>query len=226
ERFSHLVIPTKRLESVDDVKEGIKKFKKVVLKPISGERGKGIYIISKNGRKYIVGFNKEEQVISKRKLTNLFKDKLSKEYIMQKYITSLSLSGDPFDCRIHFEKNGKGEWEIAKMYIRIGIGQKVISNMNQGGGMADPKNYLKANFPDNWKDIYQNLLELGKVFPYKFEELRKTDIMSLGIDVGIDKTGKIYIFEANGAPTTTMLKAEAINLRTQYYKYLLESKIK
>jgi len=91
--------------------------------------------------------------------------------------------------------------------------------------MADPKNYLKANFPDNWKDIYQKLLELGEVFPYKFEELRKTDIMSLGIDVGIDKTGEIYIFEANGAPATAALKAEAINLRTQYYKYLIENKI-
>lgn len=98
--------------------------------------------------------------------------------------------------------------------------------MNQGGGMADLKNYLKANFPDKWEDIYQRLLDIAEVFPYKFEELRQTDVVSLGIDLGIDKNGEIYIFEANGAPSTAALKAEVINLRTQYYKFLIENKIK
>lgn len=223
--FSRYVIPTMRIETIDDIYNGLSHYSNVVLKPIGGERGKGIYIISKEGRKFKVGYQKEEDIISKKNLGELFLDKLSKGYILQKYICSRSLNGDPFDCRIHFEKNGQGKWEVAKMYIRIGIGQKVISNMNQGGGMANPKNYLKANFPDNWKEIHQSLLKLSKVFPYKFEQLRKTEIMSLGIDVGIDRDGKIYIFEANGAPATSALKAEVVNLRTQYYHFLINNKL-
>src|SRR5690625_42533 len=101
------------------------------------------------------------------------------------------------------------------------IGQKVISNMNLGGGMANPKNYLKANFSDKWEEICQSLLDLSKVFPYKIEKLRKTDIMSMGIDVGLDKGGKIYIFKANGTPSTAAFKGEAVHLRAQYYNYLI-----
>lgn len=115
--FSNLVIPTTRIEQVSDITKGLSIYDCVVLKPIGGERGKGIFIISKKGRKFKVGYQKEENIISKRKLKELFNEHLSKKYILQKYISSHSLNGDPFDCRIHFEKNGQGKWEVAKMYI-------------------------------------------------------------------------------------------------------------
>lgn len=48
-RFSHLVIPTSRFESVEDIFSKVKQYGTIVLKPINGERGKGIYIIRKKG---------------------------------------------------------------------------------------------------------------------------------------------------------------------------------
>ncbi len=112
-----------------------------------------------------------------------------------------------------------------KKYIRIGIGQKVISNVNQGGGISEPKPFLKANFGDQWKEIDEKLNNLGKTLPYKIEDLRQTHIMSLGIDVGIDKTGELYVFESNSAPSTKALKAEVTMLRTDYYKYIVDNKV-
>lgn len=223
--LSKYIIPTFKYESVNDIKKHVDKFGTIVLKPVYGERGKGIFVIRKKGRKYIIGHNKKEHTIPKRELERFFSERINRKYIIQKYISSRALNGDPFDCRIHFEKNGQGKWSIAKIYVRIGIGQTVISNMNQGGGMADPKVFLKANFPDKWKEIYQKLLDLGEIFPYKFESWRKTDIMSLGIDVGVEPNGDIYIFEANGAPATANLKGEVVNLRTQYYNYLIKTKL-
>lgn len=49
--------------------------------------------------------------------------------------------------------------------------------------------------------------------------------MSMGIDVGLDKGGKIYIFKANGTSSTAAFKGEAVHLRTQYYNYLIHNKI-
>lgn len=228
-RFSHLVIPTSRFESIEYMMNKVKQYGTIVIKPINGERGKGIYIIKKKGLKYIIGHNKEEKTLSKGKLAKFFveldKVKPLKRYIIQKYVSSRTLNGDPFDCRLHFEKNGQGRWVIAKMYIRIGIGQTVISNMNQGGAMAEPIGFLQANFPHNWEDIYQRLLNLGEIFPYKYEELRKEDLMTLGIDIGIDQNGQFFIFEANSYPYTAPLRAEVVNLRTQYYRYLIDNKI-
>jgi|GEM_PF-4420011 len=87
---------------------------------------------------------------------------------------------------------------------------------------CETKSILKANFSEKWNEIYKKLLELEDTFPYKYEELRESELMNLGIDIGIDPMGNLYIFEANGAPDTSNLRAEAANYRSMYYKYLLE----
>lgn len=223
ERFSHLVIPTIKVRSIDDLWSFFKKYPIIVMKPISGERGRGIYVLEKKNGDYIVGHQKKEIKFSQEELIPFFEEIIKeRRYILQKHITSRSLQGDPFDCRVHVEKNGKGEWVSAKKFIRIGIGQKVISNVNQGGGINDPEPFLKANFEHNWESIIQELDELAVTLPYKIERLRKTKIMSLGLDVGIDKNGKLYLFEVNGAPTTAPLKSEVALLRADYYKYVLK----
>lgn len=65
------------------------------------------------------------------------------------------------------KKNGRGRWAIAKIYVRIGIGQSVISNVNQGGGISDIREFLKTNYGEKWKEIYSNLKRLGKIIPEK-----------------------------------------------------------
>ena len=158
---------------------------------------------------------------------NFFKESIeNKRYIIQKYISSRTLQGDPFDCRVHVEKNGAGKWVSARNFIRIGIGQKVISNVNQGGGISDPEPFLKSNFGEKWEEIINKLNELALSLPNKIEELRKTKLMSMGMDVAIDKNGDLYLFEVNGAPTTTPLRSEAAMLRTEYYKYIMQTQIK
>lgn len=86
-------------------------------------------------------------VLHKAAFQSLYEEIFSdNRYVVQKYIQSRTWQGDPFDCRIHLEKNGNGHWRIIKKSIRIGIGQKVISKVNQGGGVSDCKAFLAANF--------------------------------------------------------------------------------
>ncbi|WP_231495784.1 YheC/YheD family protein [Paucisalibacillus sp. EB02] len=223
EKFSHLVIPTEDVKDVTTVKNFVQKYGTIVLKPLRGERGKGVYILTEKMESYILGYKKSEKEISFKDLEMFVKERTEeRKYIMQKYINSRTNNGDPFDCRVHVEKNGEGKWQIARKYIRIGIGQKVISNVNQGGGIADSDVFFKANFPDLWEEIELKLDELGNTLPYKIEELRGTSIMSLGMDVAVHSDGSLSIFEVNGAPATAALKAEAALLRTQYYVHMLK----
>jgi len=227
EKFAHLVIPTLRAQTFQNVIDFIDKYDTIVMKPIKGERGKGVYILRKERGNYILGYEKEEKKLTQAELKVYFDEiTKNKRYIIQKYITSKTKQGDPFDCRVHVEKNGKGQWVSARNFIRVGIGQKVISNVNQGGGISDPEPFLKANFGDQWKEINNKLNALATSLPYKMENLRNTKVMSMGLDVGIDKDGEIYLFEINGAPVTAPLRSEAAMLRTQYYKYLLLNNVK
>lgn len=223
-RFSHLVIPTHKMSNFNELDELLKKYHQVVLKPLKGIKGKGVFVLTKEETKIIVGHKTDEKILTHEEFKEFYNKNIKDEnYILQKYISSRTLQGDPFDCRIHVEKNGKGKWQSAKNYIRIGIGQKVISNVNQGGGISDPGSFLKANFGDKWEDINNKLKKLAITLPYKVEELRGTHIMSLGLDVGIDKNGDLYIFEVNDGPATFAAKSEIALLRVNYYKYVLKN---
>ncbi len=59
------------------------------------------------------------------------------------------------------------------------------------------------------------------------EELRGKDIMTLGLDIGIDKSGKqFYLFEVNDSPSSKALKSDVAYFRSNYYLYVLREKLK
>lgn len=223
--FSHLIIPTHHAKQVEDIIHYINEYSTIVLKPLKGIRGRGVYVLNERNGKYVVGFKTEERELDASELKTFFHEEIEgKTYIIQKYVQSRTVyGGDPFDCRVHVEKGATGKWEIARHYIRIGIGQKVISNVNQGGGVGNPEPFLKANFGDQWQEINQNLENLVDTLPYKIEELRGTHIMSLGMDIGIDRDGKLYLFEVNDGPDTSNLIARVAFLRSNYYNYILKN---
>src|SRR5699024_1618332 len=103
--------------------------------------------------------------------------------------------------------------------------QTVISNVNQGGGISDLLPFLKANFGEQAAEINEKINGLAETLPYKVEELRGTHIMTLGLDIGIDQNGDLYLFEVNDGPATFAVKAEAGFLRANYYKYLFKKVI-
>src|SRR5699024_9635339 len=143
----------------------------VILKPILSNRGRNIYIIKKQGSNYLLGLNKEEKEINKMQLNELFNEKVKdRGFVVQKCIMSRNAQGDPFDCRVHVEKDGRGKWKNVKNFIRIGVGQTVISNVSQGGGISELKKFLVATF-DDWEPIYKEVKKLARILPYKVEEV-------------------------------------------------------
>lgn len=225
--FSHLVIPTHHATDYTDLIDCLDRYSTIVLKPLKGIRGRGVYILEKKSDFYNLGYRTKVEKLNHQELLDFFEESIkSKNYIIQKYVSSRSLQGDPFDCRVHVEKNEEGKWVSARNYIRIGIGQKVISNVNQGGGISDPKPFLKANFGDKYEEIIRKLNNLAVTLPYKIELLRGTHIMSLGMDIGIDRDGELYLFEVNDGPSTAALISEVALLRSNYYKYISNNIIK
>ncbi|WP_077601531.1 YheC/YheD family protein [Oceanobacillus sojae] len=228
EAFSHLMIPTHPMETFEDLHHYLNQYQKVVLKPESGLRGKNIYFIEMiEADGFQIGFNTEKWKVSLNELASFFDATFKgNQYFLQKYVVSRTPQGDPFDCRVHVEKNSRGRWAIAKIYVRIGIGQSVISNVNQGGGVSDTREFLKVNYGDKWQKIYQYLKKLGKIIPEKMEELRGKDIMTLGLDVGIDQSGdQFYLFEVNDSPSSKALKSDVAYFRSNYYLYVLKEKL-
>jgi len=222
--FKHLVIPSEKLNSFYTLQTFLNEYSSVVVKPVSGMRGEDIYGISKQNDVYILSHKTEEFKLNYDKLYNFYENYLSGEkYMVQKMINSRTLDGAPFDCRIVVQKNRQGKWVIAKMFFRIGTGQKIVSNTSHGGSISDPKPFLKNNFGSQWKNIYQELKNIAVTIPYTFEMFKGTPTMDLGLDIGIDKNGDLFVFELNNGASVKRLTSESAILRLEYYQYLIET---
>ncbi|MFG6119283.1 YheC/YheD family protein [Thalassobacillus sp. B23F22_16] len=220
--FADILIPTIEDSDFKDFYKFLKHHNQIVMKPKRGHKGQGIYKLAKEKNKYILSYGNNSEKISKGKLKKFYKKNLApKNYIYQKYIASRTKHGDPFDCRIRLEKNGKGEWEIVINLIRIGTGQKVVSNIAQGGCISYLDPFLQANYGDQWKEIKNSINEVGKTFPAKLEKLFNKELGSLGIDLGIDENGKLYFFESNNAPGVEGAWGEIALVKSEYYNYML-----
>src|SRR5699024_1278039 len=111
--FAHLVIPSKNLISMNILEEFLIKYDSIILKPIYGRQGKGIYSLRKQGEKYILSYGTEESNLNYTELKKFYEKYLvEKKYLVQKMINSKTNEGYPFDCRIVVQKNRTGKWTI------------------------------------------------------------------------------------------------------------------
>ncbi|CEI80833.1 hypothetical protein BN997_00643 [Oceanobacillus oncorhynchi] len=166
------------------------------------------------------GNNRSKELIH----NELQKDQSLSQYFSPERIYSKTNNGDPFDCRIHLEKNGQGEWEVAKNYVRIGLGENAVENVKKGTGIAEGKVFFKANYPDKAKQMHHKLKQLGLIFAKKVEEIRGVELATLGLDVDIDESGNLFVSNISSAPAPSLLSAEIAMLRSDYYNFLLHNR--
>lgn len=225
--YKKYVIPSAYCSSFSVVDDFLSNYDEVVIKPVFSRKGAGIYkVTKKSSDNYIIGHNQLQKEATYEELKAFYNDKIAdKRHVIQKFIVSKTPLGHPFDCRVHLEKNGEGKWEIARKHFRIGIGQKVISNTSQGGGVIEVDVFLKENFPDTVDEMIEKLDTAGIEIASKIEEIRETELSTMGLDVGIDKEGNLYLFEANSAPGSGLMLAEVHTLKIDYFKFLLENRI-
>src|SRR5699024_7085905 len=134
----------------------------IILKPIRGQFGTGVYSLQKSHEKYLLSYKNKVNILDENGVRLFLENEIDfSNYILQKFVNSFTKHGHPFDCRINVEKNGEGKWEIAKKFFRIGIGQKVVSNISKGGGVCEAKNFLDNNFDKMTKKLSEELNEIG-----------------------------------------------------------------
>src|SRR5699024_3513825 len=217
-------IPSAKVTSFQDLLQFLYKNKQIVVKPVNGLQGKSVMVIKiLDENQFIIGEQKKETVYNIQELEEFYNSVMKKtKYLMQKYIVSRTNLGDPFDCSIHLEKGANNEWKIANMFIRIGIEQSVVSNVSQSGGISRVNSFLEVNYTGKAKQIEKQLHQVSTKIAVEIERITKTQLATMGLDVGIDPYGRLYVFEINSYPIVSPQMSEITVIRPQYYKYMLE----
>lgn len=222
--FPEILIPQRSIKEKKEFIEFVVKHKCVVLKPIRGNQGRNIYFIELEKEVLRINFEGNVSIIPAKQIENFYDENVrGKNFVIQKYISSKTKHGAPFDIRIHVQRDGTGKWNTSKIYARIGSGESLVANISAGGSMANAINFLKARYCENAIKPIKKLKEIAENLPTKFQKFYEKEIDSLGIDLGVDESGGVWLFEINSFPGSKYFEFERARVRIDYLDYLLKT---
>lgn len=227
---------TRLVQNVKEVLTYIRKKQSILLKPVFGSGGLGIFMIKGFGEKYIVKTVKNSNVIEKELSPTLLqkwlKTLLSRyTYLVQPYLQLVN-NNHPFDIRIVVQKDELGKWCVRGKGVRIGAVDGIISNLT-GGGQPYPFNEWLKQFPiEKRKYIETELEELETILPEILEKSYHR-LFEIGIDISMDEKGAIWLLEVNSKPGRSVLlslqpelKETLFQAPVLYAQYLLNTSAK
>jgi glutathione synthase/RimK-type ligase-like ATP-grasp enzyme len=186
----------------------LKEHDSAVLKPESGTQGKGILIITKTGASdfELLGRSMQNQPIA-RQFSNPFSLIRwlvtfigHRSYLLQRYLTLRTDQGFAYDIRVLMQKGRRGLWEQTGMALRVGQPNSITSNLHGGGKGADVYPNLEQQFgPERAKALIITINQLSVIIPPMLEE-HFGRLAELGLDIGIDQKGDVWVIEVNSKP--------------------------
>lgn len=182
----------------------LNKYKSVVVKPNNGKQGQKVYFVKRTSLNYYMTINKKRKVFgSKRDVYNYLKKVASKrEFIIQQDVNLAKIDRRPFDFRIIVQrKTVNSNWKVNGILVRKGgKGYKVTNRRRHGTVLPLEKALRKLNVTDKYKsalvdDIMKVSLMAAETLGHSFPNQR-----IFGVDIGMSRKGKLYIFELNRWP--------------------------
>jgi glutathione synthase/RimK-type ligase-like ATP-grasp enzyme len=130
-----------------------------------------------------------------------------RNYIVQKEINLLRTDNNVIDVRVLVQKDHTGKWTITGMICRIGRTGSITSNIASGGHASHLTKVLADNFNnDNTRRSIENEVKTLALEAAQKLEASVGSIGELGIDIGIDRSGKVWFIEANLKPARQVFR--------------------
>ncbi|KEQ22696.1 YheC/YheD family protein [Paenibacillus tyrfis] len=196
-------LPPTSILTPASLSRSLKSYGAVYIKGKNQHTGSGIIKAWKtaNGYRFVKERGKRVNTKSIHDLYYMVRDgRPSRSVLVQKAIDLASIKGRPFSIRLMLMRDRERKWKYAGMLAKVSGKGSIISNVRRGGGyattidkaLAQSLNYGRKQI----KGTKRRLIRIG------FETIRhatKSGYLSheTGLDLGIDKKGKIWIIEVN-----------------------------
>ncbi|MNJ47529.1 Endospore coat-associated protein YheD [compost metagenome] len=212
----------------------LKQYRGLYLKPESGKAGKGIMLLQweeTSPRPYcliIQGQHHKNIIYRTASLPKLWR-RIRKEtgtcaYIMQEAIELSTYRNRHFDLRVLVQKTGRGNFMITGIGARVAGLKRITTHVPQGGSIEEPEKLLLSSFGQEMTALLMNKLKSSAILIAK--QLEKSCGYMLGemsMDLGIDRNGKLWFFEANAKPMKfdePHIRKKSLERVIQYSQYL------
>jgi hypothetical protein len=187
-------LPKTDLLSEDTLAEYLSTYQEVYIKKRKSKRGKGVFLITRNGNTYLMKSTSTTTVLfpSISKLARYFeKEEPLNSYIIQEAITTVPMRGKKFDYRVLAHSSGN-RFAITGVGVRMAKKQQVTTHVPAGGVIVATEELpVKTDLETMEQLIYQ----CGKQLTSFYDEIGE-----FSADIGVTPEGNHFIFELNAKP--------------------------
>lgn len=212
-------LPVFLIYSPENLSHLINKFKSLYIKPDNLYKGKGIVKVTQGDGHFLITFREDDsnKAIKCQDIGDLQQQiELMLQggitYVIQADIELATFLGNRFDMRVMLQKRESLLWDVTAINARITPLGSVISGPRSGGKAFRIKDVLAMSLPGKEAEIIEQIKSLAIKIGCKMEE--KYGLLGeLGIDLGVDVNGKVWLIEVNGRPlkvSFTVMKDRSI----------------
>lgn len=192
---------TVKFETARDLEQMLSVYPKVCVKSIWGSRGKEVIFVEKwEDHVNLLFPNGHNQPFSN--LDALVKEISSfmkgEKWVIQQMIDLATWGNHCFDLRVLVQKISLQRW-VCTPCLRIAQQGRCITSTGQGGKVCEASPVLSELWPTQYSKILDEVEYLSLNVAQALEN-HHGPLGELGMDVGIDRCRRIWLFEVNGKP--------------------------
>jgi hypothetical protein len=215
----------------------LRRYKCLYLKPVHGMAGAGIMVARlyrNRGEQYGLSKQLPTSATSAVKVSRftstaawrqaIWREVGDKRYMLQQGIDLVRHAGRPFDLRLLLQKNRHGVWTVTGIGARVAGASSLTTHVPRGGSIAEPAALLRAALGRaQTTALTRKLRRLAPRVARQIERASGDELGELSLDVGVDVSGKLWLFEANAKPMTfdePAIRERALRNFFDYCRYL------
>ncbi|RSK51552.1 YheC/YheD family endospore coat-associated protein [Bacillus canaveralius] len=206
----------------EEVLNELKRHRKIILKPVNGSGGNGIYYLEVQKEGILAKTEKQGNQVNylfsiKSKLSRWLESLLTKKkFLVQPYLQLTDDQDRPFDVRVLLQKDANGHWLERGRGIRTGKKDGILSNLSAGGVAAPFRAWVDKVDPSLKNFICEELDELLVKIPVVLED-SFMPLFELGVDIGITKDGAVWILDLNSKPGRKVILQSLPHLQEELF---------
>ncbi|MGM0904480.1 MAG: YheC/YheD family protein [Bacillota bacterium] len=222
--IEHYLPKTNKLKNLDELIHFLKEKRKVIVKPATLSRGRGIFILEQSKGEteeytlydYSNNYRSLHIVQGPEELKELLSglDLFKQAYLYQTYIPLLRVNDRLFDIRVVMQKTDIKQWTCTGIECRVAGVNEELTNIARGGdAMTLEEIIAESGNKFSTVKIYWSILKVCYDF-CRLMDKRPGHFAEFGIDIALDENGMPWLLEANIYPSFKGFK------KLDYHSYL------
>lgn len=199
-------LPETHILSFSSFENMLKKYGVIIVKPIGKGGGFGVIKIgSLDKGSYLIHIEKSQKIVRGIRAAYFRVKRLTAGlvYLVQEYVPLVKINHRPFDIRVIVQRKKHSQaWRVTGTAVKVaGKGYIVTNNTRSNGTLIPlPVALQKTSFRSSRNQLIRRIKNTAIRIANRLNRLYPQHRI-YGLDMGISRTGQIYLIEANKYPS-------------------------